>query len=91
MKYVSRFAFLGVILVPVFAKAEVATIKKKEKTAELRAFENFDRKIEAMEDYSVGYVSGDKKTYVVMKSTPARQQRKAVEMEVQLIAAQGKS
>jgi hypothetical protein len=68
MKYVWRLAFIGVILSPV-AKAE-DTI--------LRAFENFEQRIENLENYSVLYWETQaKRRYVVMKSAPARQTHKS--------------
>lgn len=84
MKYVWRLAFLGVILSPLAARAEVTVVKKQ--TAEMRAFENFDQKIEDLESYSVVYFEGGKKTYIVMKSAPARQ-TKPNEVTVQLLPA----
>lgn len=73
MKYVWRIAFIGVILSPV-ARAEVTMIKKK--SAQLRAFQNYDEKIAALEDYTVAYLDGKKRTYVALKSAPARQTEK---------------
>lgn len=70
MKYVWRLAFIGVILSPM-ARAEVVVFKKN--TASLRAFQNYDKKMKELNNYSVLYWE-TKKRYVVMKSAPARQQ-----------------
>lgn len=89
MKYVWRLAFIAVILCPV-AHAEVAMVKK---TAQIRAFDNFDNKIAALENYTVQFVeNGKKSTYAAKKSTPGRQQQKSAgEFNVELRSAKKKS
>jgi len=82
MKYVWRIAFISLLLSPVAAKAE----------EQLRAFQNFDRKIQALENYSVYYWEGsENRKYIVMKSAPARQTQKDDGLNVELRPSKKKS
>ena len=91
MKYLWRIAFIGVLLSPM-AKAEVTVVTKKKQSAKLKAFENLDAKLEALESYSVVYWENNRKRYVVMKSGPAPQGRKSSDqLSVELLPAGGKS
>jgi hypothetical protein len=67
---------------------EVTVIKKK--TAQLRAFQNFDQKIAQLEDYSVTYVEKDHRE-IKLKSAPARQAHKSEALSVELLPAKKKS
>lgn len=91
MKYVWRLAFLGVLLSPL-AKAEVTAVKKNQKsaTAQLKAFENFDERIQALENYAVKYWDGtDNRRYIVMKE--GTQSKKQDGLTVELRSAKKKS
>ncbi len=89
MKFAWRIAFLGILLSPLMARAEVTVIKRE--TAKLRAFQNLDAKLAQLESYSVVYWEKPGKKYIVMKSAPAPQEQKAGELTVELRPSKNKS
>lgn len=75
MKYVWRIAFFALILIPVAHAHAESEVVKKSGASDLRAFANFDARMESLESYRVEYVAADGKKDM-MKSTPARRGKK---------------